>query len=249
MVADPGDGDDAEAEGDAGEDTVDDSWNELHEAPIAADLDDDRVSGDWIPEGEVVQDDEGDAFQIPLCLPCPKAPSKEMVRRHNAVHWPYAPWCEWCVSTRRNSDPHFQNKEGSNRSIPLLVMDYCFLKTIDEDETQKTLVGKLYPPRKSVAFVVDYKGTDAYAISRLTEFIKESGLHKFVYKCDQESSIRALMDEAIKQSGRAGNWTEATVPENSAVGSSASNARAERSVQMIEDQTRTLKVALESRVS
>ena len=96
---------------------------------------------------------------------------------------------------------------------------------------------------------MDHKGTEAYAVSRLTEFIKESGLHKFVYKCDQESSIRALMDESIKQCGRAGNWTDSTVPENSAVGSSASNARAERSVQMIEDQTRTLKAALESRAS
>ena len=57
------------------------------------------------------------------------------------------------------------------------------------------------------------------------------------------------MDESIKQCGRAGNWTESTVPENNAVGSSPSNARAERSVQMIEDQTHTLKAALESRVS
>ena len=246
MVADPGDGDDAEAEDDGQGLEGDLSWSELHEAPVAANLDEDHVSGD---DTEVVQDDEGEAFQIPKCLPCPKAPSREMVRRHNATHWPYASWCEWCVSTRRNSDPHLRNKDGSNRSVPLLVMDYCFLKTVDEEETQKTLVGKLYPARKSFAFIVDHKGTDAYAVSRLTEFIKESGLHKFVYKCDQESSIRALMDESIKQCGRAGNWTDSTVPENSAVGSSASNARAERSVQMIEDQTRTLKAALESRVS
>ena len=79
------------------------------------------------------------------------------------------------------------------------------MRTAEEEENQKTLVTKLYPFRKSFAFIVDYKDTDAYAVSRLTEFIKESGLHKFVYKCDQESSIRALMDEAIKMSGRAGD--------------------------------------------
>ena len=44
-------------------------------------------------------------------------------------------------------------------------MDYCFLKTVDEEETQKTLVGKPYTVRKSVAFIVDHKGTDAYAVS------------------------------------------------------------------------------------
>ena len=56
------------------------------------------------------------------------------------------------------------------------------------------------------------------------------------------------MDESSKQCSRAGDWTESTVPENSAVGSSASSAREEKSIQMIEDQARTLKAALESRV-
>ena len=135
-----------------------------------------------------------------------------MVQGHNATHWPYAPWCEWRVSTRRNSDSHSQNREGSNRSVPLLVMDECFLKTVDEDEVQKTLVGKLYPVRKSFALIVDHKGADAYAISRLTVFTKESGPHKIVSRCDQESHIRALTNESIKKFGRAGDWTESTVP-------------------------------------
>ena len=84
IVADPGDSVDAAAEGD-GEDIEDEyvdigdvGWNALHEALVAANLDEEHVNGD---DAEMVQDDEGEAFQIPKCLPCPKAPSREMVRR------------------------------------------------------------------------------------------------------------------------------------------------------------------------
>ena len=127
------------------------------------------------------------------------------------------------------------------------------------------LVGKLYPFRKTFACVVDMKGrgTDGYAISRMTEFIRQSGLTTFVFKTDQESSIKALMeetiqkdadiktmmDEAIRRSGRQGDDIPLTaVPENSAVGALASNGRAERTVQTVEDQLRVLKAAFESRI-
>ena len=43
------------------------------------------------------------------------------------------------------------------------------------------------------------RGTDGYAISRMTEFIRQSGLTKFVFKTDQESSIKALMEETIQK--------------------------------------------------
>ena len=46
MVADPGDGDDAEAEDDGRGLEGDIRWSELHEAPVAANLDEDHVSGD-----------------------------------------------------------------------------------------------------------------------------------------------------------------------------------------------------------
>ena len=97
----------------------------------------------------------------------------------------------------------------------------------------------------------------------MTEFIRQSGLTKFVFKTDQESSIKALMeetiqkdadiktmmDEAIRRSGRQGDHIPLTaVPENSAVGASASNGRAERTVQTVEDQLRVLKAAFESRI-
>ena len=89
-----------------------------------------------------------------------------------------------------------------------------------------------------------------------------------MFKTDQESSIKALteealkeieqkdehtkrlMEEAIKKSGRSGSHIpiNVPVPEFSAVGESASNGRAERAVQMVEDQLRVGKLALEGRI-
>ena len=58
------------------------------------------------------------------------------------------------------------------------------------------------------------------------------------------------MEEAIKKSGRSGSHIpiNVPVPEFSAVGESASNGRAERAVQMVEDQLRVGKLALEGRI-
>ena len=126
-------------------------------------------------------------------------------------------------------------------------MDYCFVRDRDDTVLCKVLVGKLYPSRKMLACVVDSKGViDPYAVSRVTSFIRESGLtnFNFVFKSDQESSIQAVMEQAIRKSGRNGT----IVPEASAVGESASNARAERTVQAVEDLLRVHKHALEARI-
>ena len=80
----------------------------------------------------------------------------------------------------------------------------------------------------------------------MAEFIRQSGLTKFVYKSNQESAIKALMTEAIRKTGTSGEL--APISENSAVGASASNGRGERAVQAVEDMVRTLKAALESRL-
>ena len=133
----------------------------------------------------------------------------------------------------RSSDPHFQNRKG-DKALPLLVLDICFVRNQSDQDPVTVQVGKLYPTRQAFGCVVDVKGTDEHAICRMTEFIKSAGMHKFVYKCDQESSIKALLDEAVKRSGRAGTHQHGaglrmcTVLGNSTVGSSASNGRAEK---------------------
>ena len=179
----------------------------------------------------------------------PKAPSKEIQARHNLTHLPYASWCPWCVMGRRTNSPHFRSS-GSDRSLPLFVADYAFVRDREDEVMCKLLVGKLYPSRKVLACVVDSKGVvDPYGVNRVAAFFRESGLTNFeaqswVVKSDQEPSILALLEAAIKKSGRNGT----IVPEASAVGESASNARAERTVQSVEDLLRVHKHALEARI-
>ena len=67
------------------------------------------------------------------------------------------------------------------------------------------------------------------------------------YMCDQGGSVRTMLEEALEVCKGGGEWVGA-VPERSAVGESASNGRAERSVQRFEDHVRTLLGELESRL-
>ena len=137
-----------------------------------------------------VQDDEGNSLQMPKGLPKPKPPSVEAQRRHNLTHWPYASWCPHCILGSRNNTPRVQARGGADRSLPLLVLDYCFIRNASDQDLVTLLVGKLYPYRRykrAFACVIDLKGTrDTYAIGRLSEFIKGSSLKDFVCKTDQE---------------------------------------------------------------
>ena len=229
----------------------DEGWADLADAPIEADPSDQAHGAN---EEEVIVEGDLGEYQRPRGLPQPVAPTREARRLHDLTHLPYASWCWCCVSARKNNSPHFRSRSGADRDLPLFVMDYCFVRNEKDEQLAKVLVGKLYPSRKVFACIVDVKGTDEYAVRRLVDFIKESGLTKFVYKSDKEVSIIALMDEAIRRSGRAGKLLPAdvpspqAVPENSAVGESQSNGRAERTVQTVEDLLRTHKLSLETKI-
>ena len=96
----------------------------------------------------------------------------------------------------------------------------------------------------------DQKGADDYVITRLAQFIRNSGYSHIVYKSDQEA-IPAMFEEAFRRSHRQGSCYNPKlrqfVPESSAVGESQSNGKAENSVQRLEDTIRTYK-ALEEHI-
>ena len=252
----PVDGGAADADGEAtaaGSYVVDEDaeFDKVEDAAFA-DLGEDFVCR---PCDDVVQDETGEASQLHRELPAPKPPSKEEVRKHNLTHWPYRSWCPWCVMGRRNAEPHLAAKGAAERSLPLLVLDYAFLRNREDEDFATVLVGKCYPSRQVMATVIDAKGMDYFAVQQVADFIRECGLTRFVWKSDQEKAVRALVEEAVKRSGRSGDLvpTDGTtpvvaVPEASPVGSSASNGRAERTIQQVEDQLRTMKAALESRL-
>ena len=64
---------------------------------------------------------------------------------------------------------------------------------------------------------------------------------------DQESALRSVIEGALKECEKDGEWVGG-VPAMSAAGESQSNGRAERTVQVFEDKVRAHKAALEARL-
>ena len=203
-------------------------------------------------DGKLKDDQQGvppvppQRYQRPKPLPEVKVPTAAEVASHNLTHLPYRRWCMWCVMARRRNNPHWQRPPFS-RDIPLLVFDYCFVRNASDQDLITVLVAKLYPFHCIFAVQCDVKGEDEYATTRLATFLRHCGVQRCTYMCDQESSIDVMMQAAIQIRGCQGKWAGA-VPETGAVGESQSNSRAERAVQTLEDQLRTLKAALESRI-
>ena len=201
----------------------------------------------------------------------PKEPSAAEIAQHMLTHLPYKCWCKYCVAGRRPNAQH--RRQTNERSVPMLSCDYGFFR--DPGGVLLTfLVVHLQPYGVYFAAVVDAKGRSKEVIDYLASVIQECGLVHFVYRSDREKAIRALLDEAIRLSGRHGTPIEddtqpgdhgsdidnspqavpttaspdLAVPEHSHTGESQSNRTAERSVQMVEDLVRTLKAALEDRM-
>ena len=201
---------------------------------------------------EEINAEDGKTTLLARGMAAPKTPSKEEIARHNLTHLPYRNWCPHCLASRRPNSAHRSSKTSSERSIPVFVCDYFFVRKPDED-LLTGLAGKLYPSHSFFASVCDVKGPEDSVTDRLAEFLKDSGVTKLVYKSDQEPAIRAMLEKALNSIGRTGDPRSndeiiQLVPESSAVGESPSNGKAERAVQSIEDMTRTYLSALEGRI-
>ena len=77
----------------------------------------------------------------------------------------------------------------------------------------------------------------------VSDEVELSGCARLIFKTDQENSIRALM-KAVKNE-RSENIDIS--PELSLVGESQSNGSIERAIRTIQAQSRTMKMAIESR--
>ena len=134
----------------------------------------------------VVYDDETGPGAIPARpLPTPKSMSVAQRAIHDLTHLPYDPGCEICVSSRR-PNTHHRSLHGGERSVPLVVGDYCFPKHSEESTTLTVLVVRVYPYKIFMCCVVPAKGRFPEVVRRLARFIKECGLTQFVYCSDRD---------------------------------------------------------------
>ena len=130
----------------------------------------------------MIEADDDEVVQVAQPLPAPMKPSKAQREAHECTHLPYRSWCPHCVAARRSNSQH-RRSSSSNRTLPLLVADYCRLKDTDDGIEGITVhVARLYPARALLATVVDAKGPDDNAVARVANFIRDSGHSKMVYK-------------------------------------------------------------------
>ena len=169
----------------------DDGWAKIGDAHIPAEGGE-MLDGE--PKDIVGADDEEEVIQPGKPLPEPHEPNAKERAIHDLTHLPYRGWCEHCVRARRPNTHHRAKSPSSQRTIPLLVADYCHVRDNQDEELATILVARLYPSKALLAVYCDQKGVDDYVITRLASFIRDTGYTKVVYKSDQESSIRAMFE-------------------------------------------------------
>ena len=208
----------------------DDGWEAVEDSHIPA------VSGDQQVDesGDILSADDDEVVQRAVPMPAPITPSKREVEIHNLTHLPYRSWCKHCVAARRPNSHHRRQPSSRQRTVPLLVADYAYVRDHLDKSLATVLVARLLPSNLTMATVCDEKGLDPQTVARLAQFIKESGYSHLVYKSDQEFGLRALFEEAFTKSTRQGELfnprLQQMVPEASSVGESQSNGRAEIAV-------------------
>ena len=155
-------------------------------------------------------------------------PTAAEVARHNLTHMPYRSWCRICVACCKPNTPH-RSLPPFSRRLPLVCLDYCFIRDSVDHDLLTFCVVRVYPYRAIAAIPCQVKGDNDYGTARLASFIYACGLPRLTYRCDQESALNTMIQGALNRLNIDGTFAGG-VPENSAVGESQSNSYAERSV-------------------
>ena len=100
----------------------------------------------------------GNQGLAPKPMPSPRVPTREEYERHVLTHIPYRNWCRHCVASRKPNIAHRSRRSCKERTIPLLAIDYCFLRDTEDGEPVPCVVAVLAPFRVVVSFVVGVKG-------------------------------------------------------------------------------------------
>ncbi len=190
--------------------------------------------------------------RIPKTLKSPVKPSAEAIERHFATHLPYRNWCPVCVKAKAIEDAH---RRGANKldeddkgAIPVMIMDYSSLneeiQQVEESAAKlKTMVMKDDVTGNVFQHKIETKGTgDEWLLKKMCKDAEELGRRDMVLKCDGEPAIVAVQSRI--QAMRPGR----TIPRNPPAYNPEANGAIEKAVRDVTDQSRALKLGLESRV-
>ena len=185
--------------------------------------------------------DETEEARRPKALRDPGAPTQAEIDNHNLLHLPFRGWCPSCVIGKAKDKPHFADPD-KDKAVPVVVFDYGFLGTEGVQSTLPFQVMKHVQTGMICAHAVPRKGLlDLHGSKELTQDIEKLGLKKVILKSDGEAALISIQEDVQRRR------EDETILENSPVGDSRANGHAERAVQTIAGQVRTLKNALERR--
>ena len=138
---------------------------------------DDALLGEPIVGAEqVVLDEHGPGALEPTPLASPTSLTPSQMAKHCLTHLPYCASCPICVAAKRPNTQHRRTND-EERVIPLLVADYCFVRSSGVGNPMQTiLVMRLYPYRLFFACVVARKGVALSVTNRIVRSINETGL-------------------------------------------------------------------------
>ena len=175
----------------------------------------------------------------PKILPGPIQPS-EVERQHHMVnHLPPASWCELCVMERGKDDPHLRSDlREKGEQLPVIAF------RLPVEKQNRIYATTLVAVDADLFFVkvipVLGKETTDYSVTGLIKFI-EGFFHKHGrLRCDGESAMVALANKVKNMAGDLVKFE--TTPGHS----SASNP-AERAIQAVEEQSRTIRADCQMR--
>ena len=226
-------------------------WKRLQEH-AAITLRDEDIRAAWHQREQELQENDG-KFSAPVVMPGVAAPSEEERALHALTHIPMKTWCEFCQRGKANDLPH-RSVQPADRAaeLPGLALDFGFANTRGEicDKQTADLFG-------TILFVVDtttgyplaihtpQKGgsSQKYLVDKVCDFCDFLNLRTLQLRHDSEP---AMLDLCRKIKAKRDKSNKTTHLEPTPRYSSASNGRAERTIQTVRKQMVTLRLALEA---
>ena len=159
---------------------------------------------------------------------------------------PFKPWCPVCVKSRGKEDPHYADtkKEKEEKGLPRISIDYAEVGNGEErEDTRKLLVGHDRWTKTTFCHLVQCKGLGDTRISaKVRKSIDRTGNTDMTLKGDGEPALVQVMEDVKnKRSHR-------TMLDHPPAHDPQANGEAERAVQEVKGEMRTIKLGLEARI-
>ena len=174
-----------------------------------------------------------------------ESPTPAQKQRHELEnHAVFRPWCPICIAGRGLGSQHRrkrQDKAEEAREGATIYSDFFFMNT--EEGSQPMLVLKFSRSGRLAATSLPAKGLTDFGVKFFANFIKSTGVRRFVNMSDNEPGMVSLKEAAA----RCCEGVEA-VSRSAPVGDHKGNGHAESAVRQIKGMMRTVRFALEAKL-